>query len=133
MRRDFDPVFVTGGTGYVGRPLIEALLARRHIVHARRILRPWYVLGPGHRWPYALLPVYAVLRSIRKTRNGAERLGLVTRRAMIAALVHAIETPSTERMRVLRGQTFVVLPASSTDCDSNSTMANRRAKNYASL
>jgi uncharacterized protein YbjT (DUF2867 family) len=22
------------------------------------ILRPWYVLGPGHRWPYALLPVY---------------------------------------------------------------------------
>jgi len=28
------PVFVTGGTGYVGRPLIEALLARRHAVHA---------------------------------------------------------------------------------------------------
>lgn len=22
------------------------------------IVRPWYVLGPGHRWPYALLPVY---------------------------------------------------------------------------
>src|SRR5262249_44208260 len=22
------------------------------------ILRPWYVLGPGHRWPYALLPMY---------------------------------------------------------------------------
>jgi uncharacterized protein YbjT (DUF2867 family) len=22
------------------------------------ILRPWYVLGPGHRWPYALLPAY---------------------------------------------------------------------------
>lgn len=20
------------------------------------ILRPWYVLGPGHRWPYLLLP-----------------------------------------------------------------------------
>src|SRR5262245_48054897 len=22
------------------------------------ILRPWYVLGPGHRWPYALIPMY---------------------------------------------------------------------------
>ena len=22
------------------------------------ILRPWYVLGPGHRWPYALKPMY---------------------------------------------------------------------------
>jgi hypothetical protein len=45
--------------------------------------------------------LYAVLRSIPKTRDGAERLGLVTRRAMIATLVHAIETPPTESMRVL--------------------------------
>jgi uncharacterized protein YbjT (DUF2867 family) len=22
------------------------------------IVRPWYVLGPGHRWPYVLLPMY---------------------------------------------------------------------------
>jgi len=21
------------------------------------ILRPWYILGPGHRWPYLLLPI----------------------------------------------------------------------------
>lgn len=27
------------------------------------ILRPWYVLGPGHRWPYLLLPLYALLES----------------------------------------------------------------------
>lgn len=26
-----------------------------------KILRPWYVLGPGHRWPYALMPLYGVL------------------------------------------------------------------------
>jgi uncharacterized protein YbjT (DUF2867 family) len=32
------------------------------------ILRPWYVLGPGHRWPYLLLPVYALLRGIPATR-----------------------------------------------------------------
>jgi uncharacterized protein YbjT (DUF2867 family) len=32
------PVRVTGGTGYVGRPLIEALLARGYAVHA--LVRP---------------------------------------------------------------------------------------------
>lgn len=29
----------------------------------RTILRPWYVLGPGHRWPIALKPVYALLEA----------------------------------------------------------------------
>jgi uncharacterized protein YbjT (DUF2867 family) len=57
------------------------------------ILRPWYILGPGHRWPYLLLPIYAVLRCIPATRQGAERLGLVTRQTMIAAIVSAIRTP----------------------------------------
>jgi uncharacterized protein YbjT (DUF2867 family) len=57
------------------------------------ILRPWYVLGPGHYWPYVLLPAYAVLRWVPSTRAGAERLGLVTRQAMVAALVSAVERP----------------------------------------
>jgi uncharacterized protein YbjT (DUF2867 family) len=65
------------------------------------IVRPWYILGPGHWWPCVLLPVYAILRLIPATRRGAERLGLVTRRAMIAALVSAIESPPTEAVRVL--------------------------------
>jgi len=65
------------------------------------ILRPWYILGPGHRWPYTLLPVYALLRSIPETRAGAERLGLVTRGAMIATLVRAVEEPPAERVRIL--------------------------------
>ena len=57
------------------------------------VLRPWYVLGPGHRWPYLLLPFYAVLRRFPLTRPGAERLGLVTRAQMVAALVRAVEEP----------------------------------------
>jgi uncharacterized protein YbjT (DUF2867 family) len=64
------------------------------------ILRPWYVLGPGHRWPYLLLPVYAILRRVPMTRSGAERLGLVTRQEMVAALVRAIEAPPAETVRV---------------------------------
>ena len=65
------------------------------------ILRPWYVLGPGHWWPYALLPVYAILRRLPATRRGAERLGLLTRSTMIAALVRAIEAPPTGGVRIL--------------------------------
>ena len=90
-------------------PVMQAYIAVRQegeaLIQATRIratiLRPWYILGPGHRWPYALLPLYALLRGIPKTREGAERLGLVTRGAMIAALVKAIEVPHTERVRVL--------------------------------
>jgi uncharacterized protein YbjT (DUF2867 family) len=57
------------------------------------ILRPWYVLGPGHWWPYALVPMYAILRLIPSTAEGARRLGLVTRKQMVNALVHAVEHP----------------------------------------
>lgn len=205
-----DSVFVTGGTGYIGRPLISALLARGHTVHAlarlgsetklpagalpvagdaldastfttaiprsatfvhligtphpnpsraaefqrvdlgsiraataaaqragvrhlvylsvahpapvmrayiaariegeslvtasgipTTILRPWYVLGPGHRWPCLLIPFYAVLRRIPATRQSAERLGLVTLDAMIAALVRAIEAPPASGVRII--------------------------------
>jgi uncharacterized protein YbjT (DUF2867 family) len=65
------------------------------------ILRPWYVLGPGHRWPYALLPVYAALDAIPATRDGARRLGLVTHRAMVAALVRAVTAPPDGGIRIV--------------------------------
>jgi len=57
------------------------------------ILRPWYVLGPGHRWPYLLVPFYAVARLMPSKRVAAERLGLVTIRQMVDALVRAVESP----------------------------------------
>ena len=65
------------------------------------ILRPWYVLGPGHWWPYALLPVYAILRRLPSTRDAAHRLGLVTHRAMVAALVEAVQAPPSAGVRIL--------------------------------
>ncbi len=58
------------------------------------ILRPWYVLGPGHRWPYVLRPMYWLLELLPPTRKGALRLGLVTRAQMIAALSEAVSNPS---------------------------------------
>lgn len=57
------------------------------------ILRPWYVLGPGHRWPYLLLPFYASARLVPSTRESARRLGLVTLGQMVNALVRAVEHP----------------------------------------
>lgn len=59
------------------------------------ILRPWYVLGPGHRWPYALLPFYKLMELLPATRAGATRLGLVTLDQMIRALLSAVENPSS--------------------------------------
>lgn len=56
-------------------------------------LRPWYVLGPGHRWPYLLLPAYWLFERLPATRETARRLGLVTLPQMVAALVAAVENP----------------------------------------
>ncbi len=58
------------------------------------ILRPWYVLGPGRRWPAMLKPMYWLLERIPATREQALRLGLVTQKQMIAALVGAVEKPA---------------------------------------
>ena len=205
-----NPVFVTGGTGYIGRPLIAALLARGHKVHAlvragsearlpagafpvpgdaldattfaaaippgatlvhligtphpnpfkaaefqrvdlssirmaviaaqhagvrhlvylsvahpapvmrayiavrqhgeklvrasgiaATIVRPWYVLGPGHHWPILLAPFYAVLRWVPATRSSAQRLGLVSLEAMLATLVHTIENAPAHGVRIV--------------------------------
>jgi uncharacterized protein YbjT (DUF2867 family) len=56
-------------------------------------LRPWYVLGPGHWWPYMLVPAYWLLERIPATSETARRLGLVTLAQMVTALVAAVENP----------------------------------------
>jgi uncharacterized protein YbjT (DUF2867 family) len=66
---------------------------------AATVLRPWYVLGPGHAWPYCLLPFYKVAELIPQTRDSALRLGLVTIRQMTRALVYAVVEPG-EGVRV---------------------------------
>lgn len=57
------------------------------------ILRPWYVLGPGHRWPYLLLPFYGLAELWPGTRETARRLGMVTLAQMSRALARAIDDP----------------------------------------
>ena len=69
----------------------EAFLASKKL--NATVLRPWYVLGPGHRWPYLLLPGYWIAERLPPTRESARRLGLVTLNQMAAAIVTAIENP----------------------------------------
>ncbi|MES1256403.1 MAG: NAD(P)H-binding protein [Acidobacteriota bacterium] len=73
------------------RARVERALAESGLRHT--VLRPWYVLGPGHRWPYALLPAYWLLQRWPGTRDTAKRLGLVTLEQMVWALTHAVEHP----------------------------------------
>jgi nucleoside-diphosphate-sugar epimerase len=56
-------------------------------------VRPWYVLGPGHRWPYFILPVYWVLERLPATKESAQRLGFVTLTQIVDAIVWAAENP----------------------------------------
>ena len=84
-------------------PVMKAYIQTRMEAEARlqssglnaTILRPWYVLGPGHRWAYALIPFYKLFELIPATREGARRCGLVTLKQMLAALVDAVENPYT--------------------------------------
>ena len=68
---------------------------------AATFVRPWYVLGPGHRWPYALLPFYWLCEWLPSTREGARRLGLVTLSQMLHTLVWAVENPPADGAQIL--------------------------------
>ena len=65
-------------------PVMQAYIDARAaaaIVEAQltaTIVRPWYVLGPGHRWPLLLSPLYQLAEWVPVTRATARRLGLVT-------------------------------------------------------
>ena len=69
----------------------EAAIARAGITST--VLRPWYMLGPGHRWPLMLLPIYMLMDAWPFTRDSAQRLGLVTIRQMTRALARAVDNP----------------------------------------
>jgi len=55
------------------------------------ILRPWYILGPGHRWPYVLIPLYKLAENFPPIADSSKRLGLVKLPQMVAALANAVQ------------------------------------------
>ena len=89
-------------------PIMKDYIAVRRECEARleaaglraTILRPWYILGPGHWWPLVLQPVYRLMEMIPSTHEAACRLGLVTIHDMLTTLVWSIEHPP-ESIRVI--------------------------------
>ena len=85
-------------------PVMKAYqAARAEAEHAIResglratVLRPWYVLGPGRRWPVVLIPLYKLCELIPSKRETARRLGLVTHEQMTRALAAAVEHPAAD-------------------------------------
>jgi uncharacterized protein YbjT (DUF2867 family) len=84
-------------------PIMQEYIAARtegeEAIRAARlnaaILRPWYVLGPGRRWPLLLLPGYWLMGALPSTRASARRLGLVTLAQMVQTMANAIDRPAT--------------------------------------
>ncbi|HXT19347.1 MAG TPA: epimerase [Thermoanaerobaculia bacterium] len=81
------------------RERVEALLTATGV--PATFLRPWYVLGPGHRWAVLLKPLYWLAERVPASRETARRLGLVTLPQMVAALVAAVENPPPSGTRVV--------------------------------
>lgn len=89
-------------------PVMKAYVEVRAAAEARlrdsglsaSVLRPWYVLGPGRRWPLLLLPMYKVLELFPATRERAVRFGLVTLEQMLQTLVRCVEVPAA-RYRIV--------------------------------
>ncbi|MBP9141953.1 MAG: SDR family oxidoreductase [Chitinophagales bacterium] len=71
----------------------EQLILAKHYTSVS-ILRPWYVIGPGHYWPLLFLPLYWLLKKLPSTRQKAENLDLVWLNNILANLVYAIENPN---------------------------------------
>jgi uncharacterized protein YbjT (DUF2867 family) len=75
----------------MSRAIAEGHLSQAELTHT--IVRPWYVLGPGHRWPIVLKPFYWVAERRASTRASALRLGLVTIDQMVATLALVVAAP----------------------------------------
>jgi len=82
-------------------PVMQAYLAVRAegeaLIHQSGMnatfIRPLYVLGPGHYWPYLLLPFFWVFTLIPSRRAATLRLMPVTLAQTIRAVVQSVENP----------------------------------------
>ena len=75
----------------LSRAIAEGHLAQSGLTSS--VLRPWYLLGPGHRWPIVLTPFYWIAERRTSSRAAALRLGLVTIDQMVATLALVVAAP----------------------------------------
>lgn len=65
------------------------------------ILRPWYIIGPGHYWPLLFYPLFKLLELLPATAQKAKALRLVFLKDMLQALVYTVENPPEQSHRVV--------------------------------
>ncbi|CAN5443260.1 hypothetical protein BH10BAC6_BH10BAC6_09850 [soil metagenome] len=82
-------IVIAGSTGFIGRALVAALVARG--MHVTSIMRPYFVLGPGRRWPYIVMPLHWIGRFIPGLAPLARTMVFNTREQVVHAIVRAIE------------------------------------------
>lgn len=95
---------------------------------ASTFVRPWYVLGPGHWWPYALLPAYWLWGAFPAHRDTARRLYPVKLERVVQTIADAVDAPprgvriieapemrSDSRLAVRSAQSEALLEAPTTD------------------
>ena len=77
------------------------------------VLRPWYVTGPGHRWPLLLIPFYALGKKVPAFRESCMRLDLIPLDAFVRAMVWSVENPPAlqQQVRVMDVPAMKVLHA----------------------
>lgn len=75
------------------RAEVEALISSLGL--SATIIRPFYVLGPGRRWPYAIMPLLWLARLIPGLSRQARTMVFNTREQVVHAIVNAIEHPPT--------------------------------------
>jgi uncharacterized protein YbjT (DUF2867 family) len=68
-------------------------------------VRPWYVLGPGHRWPYAILPFYWLAQLVPSSRDTARRLYPVPLASVVRAIASAVDEPALS-VRIIEAPRF---------------------------
>ena len=68
-------------------------------------VRPWYVLGPGHRWPYLILPLYWMWMLSPRSRDTARRLYPVKLARVISAIADSIDHPP-DGVRIIEQPNF---------------------------
>ncbi len=57
------------------------------------IVRPWYVIGPGHYWPLILTPMYIIAGMVPSLKDKAIDFGLVKLDRVVKSLLYAVESP----------------------------------------
>lgn len=78
----------------------EQLLTMNEIPSS--IIRPWYIIGPGHYWPLVLNPVYKIFEWIPATKEQAINLGLVRLEEILNTILYSVKNPPKVELRIYK-------------------------------